>query len=109
MQEAAEAERLFLISIGIPMAMIGTAGIWYTIKPNQMWKKGLEYRRTLSSCKILYTPCYELADYVIAIREIKSKTKTFLLFIPLSIDILHFRSIHTDLFSQSMSQKDLCN
>lgn len=35
MKEAAKAERLFLISIGIPMAAFGVTGLWYSIKTNK--------------------------------------------------------------------------
>jgi nitrogen fixation-related uncharacterized protein len=35
MKEAAEAERLFLVAIGIPMAALGASGLWYSVKSNK--------------------------------------------------------------------------
>jgi hypothetical protein len=35
MKEAAEAERIFLVSIGIPMAVLGVTGLWFSIKTNK--------------------------------------------------------------------------
>jgi hypothetical protein len=35
MKEAAEAERLFLVAIGIPMAALGASGLWHSVKNNK--------------------------------------------------------------------------